>query len=85
MRSLLLIPLCVVLLASSASATIALRVDVNDLTDGATVIVRGEVTKIVSKWTDDESSIHTLVTLKVLKTLKGTAGNVKPAPGFLRG
>jgi len=71
MQRLLLIPLFLALLTGTASATIVLRVDVNDLTDLANVVVRGKVLSVDSQWTKDETSIHTLIQLSVTKVLKG--------------
>jgi len=72
-RTLLILPL-LALFAGAAQAAIVLRVDVNDLTDTATVVVRGEVLDVHSKWNEDETTIHTLVTLRVDRVLKGKAG-----------
>ena len=71
-RSLLILPL-LALFASAANAAIVVRADVNSLTDTSTVVVRGEVLSVVTKWTDDKSAIHTLVTLRVHSVLKGQA------------
>lgn len=76
MRCLLLILPLLALFSGTAQATIILRADVNDLTDTATVVVRGEVLSVESKWTEDESgkTIQTLAVLRVDRVLKGTAG-----------
>jgi hypothetical protein len=75
MRTILTLTVLLVFFASAAHATTVLRVDVDDLTDQATVVVRGEVESVVSKWVETESakSICTLVTLKVTRVLKGKA------------
>jgi hypothetical protein len=71
------------LFAGSAGATLVVRATPEDLTEKATIIVRGEVLESKSRWTDDDRTINTYVRIRVEETLKGDAGSevVVTCPG----
>jgi hypothetical protein len=77
MRTPLLISLAVLfllLVAVPAHATIVIRAGVEDLTDKATVVVRGEVTHVESLWNEAHTTIQTKARIRVAAVLKGEAG-----------
>ena len=77
MRYLLI--LCTVIgLTRPAGATVLVPADVGELAREAGAIVRGRVSEIAPRWSDDRRSIETLVTIEVESALKGPlAGTVR--------
>jgi hypothetical protein len=63
----------VLLLASPAQGTIALRLELPELTASADVVVRGRVTGEVSRWDSSRRRIYTEVTVAVAEVYKGDA------------
>lgn len=55
-----------------AFATTMLKLDVPAMSRAADAVVRGKVTKVQSRWTDDQRKIVTDVELQVSETLKGS-------------
>jgi hypothetical protein len=62
-------------LASPASATVLIAVELRELTRDAGAIVRGRVVEVQSRWTEDRRGVETLVTLDVESYLKGELGD----------
>lgn len=59
-------------LASVATATTLIAMDVPALTRGSDLVVRGVVTQVSSRWTDDGKRIMTDTELAIDEVLKGT-------------
>ncbi len=57
-----------------ASAAIVVRVGVEELTDTATLVIRGRVLESKARWTPDHATINTYVRVAVDEVLKGSAG-----------
>lgn len=67
--------LCVVAAAVvPAAATVIVPADLGELSRDARAIVRGRVTAVDGRWTDDRRTIETLVTLEVESYWKGSLG-----------
>jgi hypothetical protein len=66
-----------VALAATAEATVVLPADLDTIVNGSHTIVRGRVVDVRSTMTSGRRSIHSVVTLAVDETLKGSgAGTV---------
>jgi len=65
--------LCLALVAP-LRATVVVPADLAELSRDARAIVRGRVTAVDGRWTDDRKTIETIVTLDVESELKGTFG-----------
>jgi hypothetical protein len=83
MRRTALAALAVAALASSAAATIVLRVTPRELADAAHLVVEGRVDSIEVRWDADRTCINTYVTLSVDRAHKGSVSGsvVVTVPG----
>ena len=73
LRSTFLIAACVTV-AVPVSATVVIPADMGELSRDAVAIVRGRVSAIDARYTEDRRTIETTVTLEVENALKGTPG-----------
>ncbi len=64
----------VLLAAAPAAATVVVGAGLGELAREAGVIVRGRVSSVDARWTDDRRGVETLVTLEVERYLKGHLG-----------
>jgi hypothetical protein len=63
--------LLLALLCAPLGATVAAKLDLDALTDGATIIVRGKIDSVQARWNADNTGIFTHHTVSVSTTLKG--------------
>jgi hypothetical protein len=73
MRTVLISGLLLVL-AAAPRATMIVPVDLGELSRDALAIVRGRVTAVDARWTEDHRTIETIVTLQAESYLKGGLG-----------
>jgi hypothetical protein len=74
MRVVCTVTLIVLLTASAGRAMVVLPADLGTLSRQAGAIVRGRVSAVEFRWTDDRRRVETLVTLEVESQLKGGTG-----------
>src|SRR6476469_2898411 len=75
MKFSLSMPLAALLfLATPALATTMLKQDLPELSKAADVVVRGRVTRVQSRWTDDHRRIVTDIDIAVSEAMKGSPG-----------
>jgi hypothetical protein len=65
---------CFLAFAASAFATVVVPADLGELSRDAVAIVRGRVSAVDARYTEDRRTIETTVTLDVESSLKGTFG-----------
>ena len=74
MRRSLLALFFVALAAFSAGATTVIPLTFEQLVDGSQAVVYGRVSGVRSQWTDDHRFIESVVTVEILRDMKGSAG-----------
>lgn len=75
MRPSLVSVLLLTVLASSAQATTFVPMTFTELVNASAAVVYARVARVDGQWTNDRSSIESLVTLDVLTSFKGTTGD----------
>ena len=66
--------LCCSLLVSPALATTLAPLSFEQLVNESAAVVYGRVTDVRSQWTDDRRFIESVVSIEILKGMKGSAG-----------
>jgi len=65
-----------IVFTAAAQATVVIPADLGELARDARAIVRGRVSTVATRWTEDRRGVETIVTLEVESALKGTAGSL---------
>lgn len=65
---------CALALSATLSATTFLPLSFEQLVDGSSLVVYGRVVDVRSQWTEDRRFIESVVSMEVLRGMKGSAG-----------
>ena len=65
---------CALALSATLSATTFLPLSFEQLVDGSSLVIYGRVVDVRSQWTEDRRFIESVVSMEVLRGMKGSAG-----------